>query len=112
MRPLLLLSILLVPLVALPHRAEAFIVTCANCADIFTQLEEKAMQIQQKLTQLQQYQLQLQQYQNMIQNPTALPQSIWAKAGSDIMQVRRLANAGGRLPGNPGPLLPRLQSAG
>jgi len=112
MKKLLLTGIAAIPLLMIqPHRSEAFIVTCANCSDIVTQLWQQAKQAEQYLTQIQQYQTQIQQYANMVQNTVALPQSIWTNVQGDIMQLRSLTNAASLLTGNSGSIMSRLQSA-
>ena len=91
--------------------AAQWVVTCTNCATMWTQLLQYAKDAQSLATQLQQYQTQLQQYTNMITNTVALPQEIWGTVQSDIMRVQALSNAASLLSGNSGSIITRLQSA-
>jgi len=109
--PAVMATSLLIPCAA-PPQADAFIVTCANCADIATQLWQKAQEAQAYATQLSQLQTEITSKIALVQGATALPQSIWANVSGDIMQVRNIANAGSMLTGNSGSLLTRLQNAG
>jgi P-type conjugative transfer protein TrbJ len=98
-------------LIGEPTRANAFIVTCANCSEAVTQLQSMATQIEQKLTEVAMLQNNLRMYANMVTNTAALPQSVWANVQGDIMQVRSLTNAASLLTGSSGSILQRLQSA-
>ena len=101
----------LVGISASPPVTAQWVVTCTNCATMWTQLLQYAKDAQSLSTQLQQYQTQLQQYTNMITNTVALPQQIWGTVQSDIMQVQALSNAASLLSGNSGSIIARLQSA-
>lgn len=90
--------------------ASALIVTCANCADLATQLYEKAQNAESLMNQAAQLKTELNQAQMMLQNTVSLPQQIWSNVQGDIMQIRNLANAASLLTGQSGSILNRLQS--
>ena len=65
-------------------------VFCTNCANVWTQLLERATQIQQAANQAQQLQTQIQQYENMIQNTKSLATQYFSPVMQDVQSVQNL----------------------